>query len=119
MYCFLVLQALGIARDNILWHQNKHHTPLPSGKRREEREDHMPNQTESYIILKPIAERFSRIANEITDEEIRTLIKSELSQQLRNINFSGWVGDTLGEWISDNEDAIKKLALESLTSKLR
>ena len=29
----------------------------------------MENKTESYIILKPIAERFSRIANEITDDE--------------------------------------------------
>ena len=79
----------------------------------------MPNQTESYIVLKPIAERFSRIASEITDEEIRTLIKSELSQQLKTINFKGWVGDTLGEWVLENEDTIKKLALESLTSKLR
>ena len=79
----------------------------------------MPNQTESYIVLKPIAERFSRIASEITDEEIRTLIKSELSQQLKTINFNGWVGDTLGEWVLENEDTIKKLALESLTSKLR
>lgn len=79
----------------------------------------MENQTESYIVLKPIAERFSRIANEITDEEIRTLIKSELSQQLRSINFSAWVGDALGEWVSENEDTIKKLALESLTAKLR
>ena len=79
----------------------------------------MENQTESYIVLKPIAERFSRIASEITDEEIRTLIKSELSQQLKTINFKGWVGDTLGEWVSENEDTIKKLALESLTAKLR
>ena len=79
----------------------------------------MPNQTESYIVLKPIAERFSRIASEITDEEIRTLIKSELSQQLKTINFKGLVGDTLGEWVLENEDTIKKLALESLTSKLR
>lgn len=29
----------------------------------------MENKTESYIILKPIAERFNRITNEITDDE--------------------------------------------------
>lgn len=37
----------------------------------------MENKTESYIVLKPIAERFSRIANEITDADIKQLIKSE------------------------------------------
>jgi hypothetical protein len=31
----------------------------------------MSNQTENYIILKPIAERFNRIANSITDDEIK------------------------------------------------
>ena len=36
----------------------------------------MENRTESYIILKPIAERFNRIAKEISDEEIKNLIKN-------------------------------------------
>jgi len=33
----------------------------------------MKSQTENYIILKPIAERFNRIANSISDDEIRSL----------------------------------------------
>ena len=32
----------------------------------------MSNQTESYIVLKPIAERFTRVASEITDEHEMT-----------------------------------------------
>ena len=42
----------------------------------------MENKTESYIILKPIAERFNRITNEITDDEIKDLIKSSLREQI-------------------------------------
>ena len=36
------------------------------------------NQTENYIILKLIAERFNKIANSISDDEIKSLIKDEI-----------------------------------------
>ena len=44
----------------------------------------MNNQTESYIVLKPIAERFSKVANEISDEEIKTMIKSVMQDRIAN-----------------------------------
>lgn len=40
----------------------------------------MNKQTENYIILKPIAERFNRVALEITDEDIRYIIISEIRE---------------------------------------
>lgn len=79
----------------------------------------MENKTESYIVLKPIAERFARVAGEITDDEIRSLIKSEMTNQLKTINFNGWVGDVLGEWVENNEETIRTLAADCLASKLR
>lgn len=35
----------------------------------------MTNQTQDYITLKPIAERFKEVANSISDEEIKSIIK--------------------------------------------
>ena len=48
----------------------------------------MNNQTESYIVLKPIAERFSKVANEISDEEIKTMIKSVIQDRKSNATLS-------------------------------
>ena len=79
----------------------------------------MENKTESYIVLKPIAERFARVASEITDDEIRSLIKSEMRDQIKTVNFKGCVGDVLGEWVDDNAETIRTLAATCLAEKLR
>lgn len=79
------------------------------------------NQTESYIVLKPIAERFSRIASEITDDEIRDLIKSELREQLRQVRVGAIVGDVVDEWLEDENtvELIWNSLTESVKNKLR
>ena len=64
----------------------------------------MENKTESYIVLKPIAERFSRIANEITDDDIKSLIKSELREQLRESGITRSVGFVIDEWFEDEKN---------------
>ena len=79
----------------------------------------MENKTESYIVLKPIAERFARVANEITDDEIKALIKSEMSNQIKTIDFKGWVGSILSDWVDSNEDTIQNLAAGCLKAKLQ
>ena len=79
----------------------------------------MENKTESYIVLKPIAERFARVANEITDDEIKSLIKSEMSNQIKTIDFKGWVGSILSDWVDANEDTIQNLAAGCLKAKLQ
>ena len=78
----------------------------------------MSSQTESYIVLKPIAERFSRVASEITDDEIRNLIKSELRDQLNCVNFGGMISEIADDWVDDNRDVIEKMLLESYKNKL-
>ena len=78
----------------------------------------MSNQTESYIVLKPIAERFNRISSEITDDEIRSLIKSELRDQLKCVDFGGMVAEIASEWVDNNQNIIEKMLLESYKNKL-
>jgi len=78
----------------------------------------MSEQTENYIVLKPIAERFNRISKSITDEEIRSLIKSELRDQMRNVNFGGLISEIASEWVDNNQEVIEKLLLESYKAKL-
>ena len=81
----------------------------------------MENKTESYIILKPIAERFNRITNEITDDEIKDLIKSSLREQLRENEIARSVGFVIDEWFEDdkNIEFIKDAVEESIRNKLR
>lgn len=63
----------------------------------------MTNQTQDYITLKPIAERFKEVAATISDEEIKYLIKDELREQIRTqVDF----GSTIAQWVEDmlNDD---------------
>ena len=81
----------------------------------------MENKTESYIVLKPIAERFNRIANEMTDAEIKDLIKSSLREQIKEIGIARSVGFIIDEWFEDdkNIEFIKNTVEESIKNKLR
>lgn len=58
----------------------------------------MTRQTQDYITLKPIADRFKEVANSISDEEIKSLIKEELREQIRSqVDF----GSTIAQWVED------------------
>jgi hypothetical protein len=81
----------------------------------------MSNQTESYIVLKPIAERFSRIANEMTDDEIKNLIKSELRDQIKTCNFGNMIKDIINDFFEDevNVNDVTNLIKKSVVEKFR
>ena len=81
----------------------------------------MENKTESYIILKPIAERFNRIANEITDAEIKDLIKSSLREQIACIDLSSYLREVADNYFDSEEnfDKIQKIIEESIKNKFR
>lgn len=76
-------------------------------------------QTESYIVLKPIAERFSKIANSMTDDEIKLLIKNGLKEQLDNLNLGDIVADIASDWIAENEETIRKYTSEAIRQKFQ
>lgn len=44
----------------------------------------MTKQTQDYITLKSIAERFKEVAATISDSEIASIIKEELREQIRS-----------------------------------
>jgi len=79
----------------------------------------MKNQTENYIILKPIAERFNRIANSISDDEIRSLIKDEMRDQLKRINFSSQIEEIIFDYIDNNQEDMLDLYKQELKNKFR
>ncbi len=83
----------------------------------------MTSQTQDYITLKPIAERFKEVANSISDEEIKSLIKEELRKQISSqVNF----GSTIAQWVEDmleDDDSwielVMKCMKESIKNKFR
>jgi len=79
----------------------------------------MSEQTENYIILKPIAERFNKISAEITDDEIRSLIKSELREQVKQVHFASMIIEIAENFVDDNLSLIESLLLDSYKTRLK
>ena len=79
----------------------------------------MKSQTENYIILKPIAERFNKIANSITDDEIKSLIKDEMRDQLKRINFSSQIEEIIYDYIDNNQEDMLDLYKQELKNKFK
>jgi len=79
----------------------------------------MKEQTENYIILKPIAERFNKVAKEISDSDIKYIIKEAMREQIKGIFDFSRIEELTEEYIEDNEDSIKKMISESISNKLR
>lgn len=78
----------------------------------------MNRQTENYLILKPIAERFNRVASEITDADIKYMITSLMKEKIaESINFDV-VSDIIDEYISEHSEEIAHAAMDSLAKRL-
>lgn len=79
----------------------------------------MTKQTQDYIILKPIAERFKEVAMSISDDEIKAIIKEELRNQMRNqVNF----GSIIGQWVDDmleNDESWAELVISCMKESIR
>lgn len=82
----------------------------------------MTDQTQDYIVLKPIAERFKKVADKITDDDIKWLIKDELREQIRTqVNLGNYVDEIVAEFFEQNDikEKIWKLIEESIEKKFR
>lgn len=68
----------------------------------------MTKQTEDYLSLKPLAERFQKAANRITDEELDYIIRSKIKEQIeKQIDFSSLgtvMEEVIENWFEDNEN---------------
>lgn len=78
----------------------------------------MTQQTENYLILKPIAERFNRVASEITDDDIKYMIRTLMKERIADaIDFSV-VTDIVNEYISEHSEEISHAVMDSLAKRL-
>ena len=78
----------------------------------------MTEYTENYLILKPIAERFNRVASEISDDDIKYIIKQVMKEKIANaINFD-CVTDVLQEWVDNNSDTIIHAIQDSIAERI-
>ena len=85
----------------------------------------MIKQTEDYLSLRPLAERFQKAANRITDEELDCIIRSKIKEQIEEqIDFS-YLGiaieETIENWFDDNENCnfVLDTLRESIERRLR
>jgi hypothetical protein len=77
----------------------------------------MTNKVETYVTLKLIAERFSRVASEITDDEIKAMIKDTMREQLKSAVDFGRVQELIDDFMETHEDRIIKMINESLSRR--
>lgn len=78
----------------------------------------MSTQIQDYIKLKPIADRFKEVAASISDEEIKSMIKEELRNQIRDqVEF----GSTIAEWVDTmmEDNDMVELVRDSLTTCIK
>lgn len=82
----------------------------------------MTDQTQDYIVLKPIAERFKKVADKITDDDIKWLIKDELREQIRTqVNLGNYVDEIVAEFFEQEnmKERIWKLIEENIKEKFK
>ena len=76
------------------------------------------NQAENYIVLKPIAERFSKVASEITDSDIEMIIKDVMKERIADVIDFSPITDKISEFVENNEELIVHAVLDSIAKRL-
>ena len=76
------------------------------------------NQTENYIVLKPIAERFSKVASEMTDSDIEMIIKDVMKERIADVVDFSSITDKISEFVENNEELIVHAVLDSIAKRL-
>lgn len=78
----------------------------------------MTEYTENYLILKPIAERFSRVAKEITDDDIKYIIKSVMKEKIAEAIHFDDITYMLQEWVDTNSETIIHAMQDSIAERI-
>lgn len=82
----------------------------------------MSKQVQDYISLKPIADRFKEVASTISDNEIKSLIKEELRNQIHDqVEFGSVISEWVDNMLEEDEMAelVRKSLIESIKGKFR
>lgn len=86
------------------------------------RGENLSKQTEDYIKLKPIADRFKEVGTSISDDEIKAIIKEELREQIRNqVEFGTVINEWTEIWLEDenNCEFVMRCIKDSIQNKFR
>ena len=69
-------------------------------------------------MLKPIAERFSKVASEITDSDIEMIIKDVMKERVADVIDFSPITDKISEFVENNEELIAHAVLDSIAKRL-
>ena len=69
-------------------------------------------------MLKPIAERFSKVASEITDSDIEMIIKDVMKERIADVIDFSSITDKISEFVENNEELIVHAVLDSIAKRL-
>lgn len=78
----------------------------------------MSKQTEDYIVLKPIAERFNKVAETITDDDIKSIIKEAMKEQIAGTFDFDKISEITDTYIENHSDDITNMVSESINKRL-
>lgn len=78
----------------------------------------METRTESYIVLKPISERFNRITKEISDDEIRSIIKTSLKEEIQKIDLAYKIQEVIDDFLDENNEYVTEIFKKSIRERL-
>ena len=78
----------------------------------------MSEQTEKYIVLKPIAERFNNVAKTITDDDIKHIIKDAMREQIKGVFDFSLLSEMTGALIESKQDEFNDMIYNSIAKRL-
>ena len=82
----------------------------------------MNQQTYDYISLKALSDRFREVAATITNAEIKSIIKSQIKEKVKDELYSVDIplSEIINEWFEDEDNTtwILNILKESIENKL-
>ena len=82
----------------------------------------MNQQTYDYISLKALSDRFREVAATITNDDIKSIIKSQIEEKVKDELYSVDIplSETINEWFEDEDNTtwILNILKESIENKL-
>lgn len=79
----------------------------------------MSEQSANYIVLKPIAERFNKVAKDISDDDIKSIIKQAIAEQIKSSFDFSRIGDITETYIEEHQDEINQMIFSSINDRMK
>jgi ACT domain-containing protein len=79
----------------------------------------MSEQSTNYIVLKPIAERFNKVAKDISDDDIKYIIKQAMSEQIKNAFDFSKIGEITETYIEEYQDEINNMIFSAIDNRMK